>query len=204
VTLTDTNVPVTAARNVISVDDVMLVNTDNVDRILSHMAKYYFDRVQVDLDVIDNAEYMPGQRLLVYSDEHSMASGYAEKCSFSFGMQARASIHLMGAAAKESANLIVTYMWSSRQIGRREYTFPVGYVYSILNPYIDFGMDGHRYVFRPVNEYAEGTIDEGDNYDTQPCAVALDLERSTGILYIVSVDEVEERESGDIVIGVIS
>lgn len=204
VTLSNPDVPVTAAANTVSVEDCMLVNQSNADDVLSHLAKYYFDRVQVDLDVIDNAEYMPGQKLLVYSDEDTMVSGYAEKCSFTFGLQAKATIHLMASAEKESGALTIYYMYLTRQIGKKHYSFPVGYQYSVANPYIDIFMDWHRYVFRPLNEYATGTIASGENTNTQQCAVALDLDRSTGILHIISVDEVNDEQSGDIMVGVIS
>lgn len=205
-TLQNPAAPQAAPENVITVDNLTLVNASNVSGIMTHLSKYYFKRTSVELDVINNASYMPGDKLTVYADENTLYTGFAESCAFSFGVQARATIRLTAADSAEGANLIITYLWDDVQIGRNEYTFPVGYNYSIQNPYIDWTMDQHRYIFRPLNAAAEGTIVEGDNEDEEPCAVALDLCKK--VLHIISVDEVTEEtdSSGDdtITIGVIA
>lgn len=201
VTLLNSNVPETAAENVIKVDGVTLINSANVDDICSHLAKYYFERVRMDLDIVNNANYAPGQRLLVYADEDTMVTGYASKMEFSFGLQARAKVSLIAAQLKASGNLIITYKWGTMKLKRIKYTFPVGYTYQIVNPYIDTPIERHRYVFRPVNQYATGTIAEGANTNNQTCEVALDLDRNTNILHIISVDEVETTTEDNITIG---
>lgn len=201
VTLLNSNVPETAAENVIKVDGVTLINSANVDDICSHLAKYYFERVRMDLDIVNNANYAPGQRLLVYADEDTMVTGYASKMKFSFGLQARAKVSLIAAQLKASGNLVITYKWGTMKLKRIKYTFPVGYTYQIVNPYIDTPIERHRYVFRPVNQYAMGTIAEGANTNNQTCEVALDLDRDTNILHIISVDEVETTTEDNITIG---
>ena len=201
VTLLNSNVPETAAENVIKVDGVTLINSANVDDICSHLAKYYFERVRMDLDIVNNANYAPGQRLLVYADEDTMVTGYASKMEFSFGLQARAKVSLIAAQLKASGNLIITYKWGTMKLKRIKYTFPVGYTYQIVNPYIDTPIERHRYVFRPVNQYATGAIAEGANTNNQTCEVALDLDRDTNILHIISVDEVETTTEDNITIG---
>lgn len=201
VTLLNSNVPETAAENVIKVDGVTLINSANVDDICSHLAKYYFERVRMDLDIVNNANYAPGQRLLVYADEDTMVTGYASKMEFSFGLQARAKVSLIAAQLKASGNLIITYKWGTMKLKRIKYTFPVGYTYQIVNPYIDTPIERHRYVFRPVNQYATGTIAEGANTNNQTCEVALDLDRDTNILHIISVDEITAQTSDEITIG---
>ena len=201
VTLLNSNVPETAAENIIKVDGVTLINSANVDDICSHLAKYYFERVRMDLDIVNNADYAPGQRLLVYADEDTMVTGYASKMEFSFGLQARAKVSLIAAQLKASGNLIITYKWGTMKLKRQKYTFPVGYTYQITNPYIDVPIERHRYVFRPVNQYATGTIVQGANTNNQTCEVALDLDRDTNILHIISVDEVETTTEDNITIG---
>ena len=201
VTLLNSNVPETAAENVIKVDGVTLINSANVDDICSHLAKYYFERVRMDLDIVNNANYAPGQRLLVYADEDTMVTGYASKMEFSFGLQARAKVSLIAAQLKASGNLIITYKWGTMKLKRIKYNFPVGYTYQIVNPYIDTPIERHRYVFRPVNQYATGAIAEGANTNNQTCEVALDLDRDTNILHIISVDEVETTTEDNITIG---
>ena len=190
-TMTNSSAPATAPTNIVSIDDVMLINEDNADDILLRMAQYYFDRVQVDMDAINNAEFMPGQKLTVYADEETLVSGYAEKCSFAYGLQAKSSIHLAAAAEVAAGRLTILYKYGTRQIGKKKYLFPVGHQYSIENPYIDAQFNKHRYVFRPENQYATGTVTSGTNTNTQPCAVALDLEKKTEILHIVSVDDAD-------------
>lgn len=204
VTLLNSNVPETAAENVIKVDGVTLINSANVDDICSHLAKYYFERVRMDLDIVNNANYAPGQRLLVYADEDTMVTGYASKMEFSFGLQARAKVSLIAAQLKASGNLVITYKWGTMKLKRIKYTFPVGYTYQIVNPYIDTPIERHRYVFRPVNQYATGTIAEGANTNNQNCEVALDLDRDTNILHIISVDEITSQTSDEITTGTIA
>lgn len=191
ISLANSHAPVTAPTNIVSISDVMIINEDNANDILLRMAQYYFDRVQVDLDAINNAEFMPGQKLTIYTDQESMVSGYAERCYFSFGLQAKSSIRLAGAAEVASGKLIILYKYGTKQIGKKKYLFPVGHQYSIENPYIDAQFNKHRYVFRPENQYATGTVTSGTNTNTQQCAVALDLEKKTEILYIVSVDDAD-------------
>ena len=204
VTLLNSNVPETAAENVIKVDGVTLINSANVDDICSHLAKYYFERVRMDLDIVNNANYAPGQRLLVYADEDTMVTGYASKMEFSFGLQARAKVSLIAAQLKASGNLVITYKWGTMKLKRIKYTFPVGYTYQITNPYIDLVIERHRYVFRPINQYATGTISSGTNTNTQTCAVALDLDRDTNILHVISVDEATTETADSITIGTIT
>lgn len=204
VSLINTAVPQTAPENVVTIEDVTLINQSNVDNILSHLAKYYFKRMEVDLDIINNYDYIPGQRLLVYADEDTLVSGYADKCSFAFGLQARSKIHLMASETKPSGNLVITYTYNQWKLKRIRYSFPVGYTYQITNPYIDLVLERHRYVFRPINQYATGTIASGTNTNTQTCAVALDLDLDTGILHIISVDEVTTATADSITTGTIA
>lgn len=204
VSLTNPNVPVTAPPNEIEIDELYLINDNNASDILSHLAKYYFNRLQVDLDAINNAEYAPGDKLTVYVDEDNLASGYVVSCHFSFGLQARSKIKLVAASEAESKNLVIIYKDNSLVLDKKKYTFPVGYQYSIENPYIDISMNKHVYVYRPNNKYATGTIANGDNTNTQQCSVALDLDQETNILHIISVDEVNVQTNNNISIGVIA
>jgi hypothetical protein len=197
-------VPVTAPPNEIEIDGLYLINETNASDILSHLAKYYFNRLQVDLDAINNAEYAPGDKLIVYLNEDDIASGYVISCHFKFGVQARSNIKLVAASEAESGKLIIIYKSGSLVLTKKKYSFPVDYQYSIENPYLDLTMNRHRYVYRPHNRYATGTIVSGTNTNTQQCSVALDLEQSTGILHIVSVDEVTVQTSNNVSVGVIA
>lgn len=188
VTLTNDSAPAAAPENVVELDAVTIINEDNVDEVLSHLAKYYFRRIELDLEAVDNGEWVPGERVTAFSDEESMVTGYIGSCDFTFGVQAKARIHMTPVEVRDSANLTITYMWDQKQIGVRTYRFPVGYAYEITNPYLTLVLARHWYVFRPTSATISGTIQDGDNSRTQPEQVALDLYE--GDLMIHSVDAV--------------
>ena len=206
VTLANNDAPASAADNVVKIDGVYLINSGNASAILSHLAPLYFKRAEVDLDVIDNAAYIPGDVLTVYADAQTMFGGYATSCAFAVGVQARASVKLMACESVEGAPLVILYQYGDVNLGRAEYVFPVGYSYTIQNLYLDWTMDGHRYVFRPTTATVTGTMVAGGKNETVSYEVALDLEIATGILEIVSVDEVTvETDAGTgIATGVIA
>lgn len=197
--LTNPNVPSNAPANIVSIDGVYLVNSSNVTAILSFLARWHFNRTTLDIAAIDNAEFMPGQKVMAYIDEASIVTGFIESCDFSFGTQAKANMRLTATSEVASGTLTILYKYGDMQLNRVVYTLPVGLAYSITNPYIDMMMNSHRYVFRPLAAAATGTIISGTNTSTQSYVVALDLHE--GDLHIFSVDEVTV-DSNDI--GVIT
>ena len=199
-TLTNPDAPSEAPANIVSIDGVYLVNSANVGGVLSHLARWYFERTKVDIDVIDNAEYIPGQQAVVYTDETHMASGYIESCDFRFGVQAKATMRLTGASTVESGGLTILYMYGAMQINRAAYRFPVGLVYSIPVPYIDINMNGHRYIFRPEHANTTGTMAAGEATVQEPEHIALDLDMGNLHLHVISVDAVSVEDD---TIGVI-
>lgn len=192
-TLTNPYAPSGIPDNVVSIDEMYLLNVDNVSDVLNHLAKWHFNRASVSLDVINNAEYMPGQRVIVYADETQQFSGFIESSAFAFGVQARAALKLTGADDAEGDRLVITYVWNDNAIGKVGFMFPVGYGYAVTNAYIDTIIGGHRYVFRPVNEVCMGTMVTGGVEVTEQCMVALDLYEE--VLEIVSVDDVSVSDS---------
>jgi hypothetical protein len=204
VSLSNPDVPVTAPPNIVSIDDVTIVNSSNVSSILSRLANIYFNRVEADLSVINNGEYVPGDKVICYGQDDIFVAGYIASADFSFGLQAKSKIKLTPVEIRESAELEIRYKWDDYILRISVWLFPVSYNYSIENPYIDLYLNNHRYVFRPHNKYATGTIVSGTNTNTQQCSVALDLEQSTGILHIISVDEVTVQTSNNISVGVIA
>jgi hypothetical protein len=149
--------------------------------------------------VINNAAYAPGDRVMLYTDDEHIKSGYITGAVFAFGLQSKATLTLTGTGDIEAANLIITYEYDGVQLDKKTYLLPVGMTYTITNPYIDMTMNGHRYIYRPEDEAATGTIASGTNTDTEEYDIALDLYR--GNLHIISVDEVTV-DSNDI--GVIT
>lgn len=183
----------------ITIDGVYLVNSSNVSTVLTALAQWYFNSTQIEADVINNAAYAPGDRVMLYIDEEHIKSGYIAGAVFAFGLQSKATLTLTGTGDIEAANLIITYEYNDMQLDKKTYLLPVGMTYTITNPYIDVTMNGHRYVYRPEDEAATGTIVSGTNTDTEDYDIALDLYK--GNLHIISVDEVTV-DANDI--GVIS
>lgn len=200
-TLTNTAAPSTAADNIQRFDDVTLINADNVSGILARVAGYLFKRTSVQLDIIDNAEFIPGDAVSVYADPATVFGGFIASCAFSFGIQARARLNVTACVDIETATLTVLYKKGTRQLDRKEYALPVGFAYSIENPYIDISYGGHRYIMRPQTEAVEGTL-TGDTTVTVQYDVALDLHKGT--LYVVNVDEITVTTEGQDTVGIIT
>ena len=134
---------------------------------------FYFNRVEVSADAINNGEYTPGERVAVPVDSSQLYQGYINRCDFSFGYQARSKLNITGALSVESATLTVLYMYSSTQVARRTYLLPKGYEYTIETEYIDRTVNGHRSIFRPDIETITGTL-TGDATQTVSVQIALD------------------------------
>lgn len=193
--LTNPDAPVTANTNDIEIDGCTLINASNVASILSRLSTYYFNRMEVSADVINNGEYEPGKKYVVCTGDR-LITGFARTCSFKFGHQARATLKLMQSEPTESGNLIIEYSYGSRVVGSKAYMLPSGYVYSIENPHIDSSMDSHRYIFYPENEYATGTVGNDETVDVQPVHVAIDYHKRKAA--IISVDELEYDDSSNV------
>lgn len=187
--LANPDVPITATTNEVVFDDITLINVDNVDEILTRISTYYFKRIEVDADIINNGEYIPGERYSLNTEVDQLISGYIRSASFTFGLQAKSTIKLIQTETINGVRLTVEYWWNSIKIGQNTYFLPVGYEYSIENPYIDKRLDDHRYIFYPINDYATGTVDEEDMTDEQSYSIAIDFYEQ--IAFIYNADELD-------------
>ena len=192
ITLSNPSVPEAAMENVVEVDGVKLINQDNVSSVLSFLAKYYFERTKVDLECINNREYIVGQRVFYFVDPETMHSGYINACSFRFGMQAKAAMTITPTEVRDSATITIIYLWEGVQVGIRVYRLPVGYEYEIENPYLQTQFNHHRYVFRPQHATITGTMTAEGMEIREHVYVALDQSEYT--LDVVSVDAVTQDE----------
>lgn len=183
--LQNPSVPVTVADNVVTLYKNTLVNQSNVQAILNDLAAYYFNRYTVSADVIDDREFLPGDRVIVSNNEY-LISGYIKSANFKFGQHARASLKIQAANAVEADTLAVVYLCGVDELGRKEYLLPIGYTYSIQNPYLDLMPDAVRRIYRPVNEYASGTVVSGGVTDNEQYEVAVEAEDREVLLLIVS------------------
>lgn len=183
--LQNPSVPVTVAENVVTMYKNTLVNQSNVQAILADLAAYYFNRYTVSADVLDDGEYLPGDRVVVSNNEY-LISGYIKSANFKFGHSARASLKIQAANAIEADTLTVVYLCNTDELGRKEYLLPIGYAYSISNPYLDLMPDAVRRIYRPVNEYATGTVVSGGVTDNEQYEIAVEAEEREVLLLIVS------------------
>lgn len=188
--------------NVISAQDVMLLDTTRASAAASLLAQYYFKRTTVELDVIDNGEYQPGDKVTVYGSENRLYTGFITAAVFAFGLQARATLTVAGAEQTTAATLTIIARYADEVLDVRRYTFPVGYGYSLHNDYIDLTRGDARRVLRPLTDITSGTMPAGGAVIYADYAAALILK--DGVLEIISVDAVAEDTEEDITIGVIT
>lgn len=188
--------------NVVAAQDVMLLDTVRASAAASILAQYYFKRSTVQLDVIDNGEYQPGDKVTVYGAENRLYTGFITAASFAYGTQARATLTVAGAEQVPSAALAVIARCAAEVLALRRYTFPVGYGYTLQNDFIDLIRGAVRRVFRPLTDTTSGTMPAGGATVYVDYAVALDLRG--GVLEVISVDGITEESDETITLGVIS
>lgn len=197
VTLRNPDVQVTAATNEVYIDDVMLVTEDNASSVVSLLGSYYFTRLKVEADIINNGEYAVGNTLGISMGEgyNSFASGFCESIDYSFGHQARSRVVIGSCTEVACPTLTVIYRRSASadyaEIDRKVFRLPEGMPYEITNPYLRKTMSGYEYVFRPTSETLTGTMGSTDETVYVTCAVALRLDLDTRVLTIISVDDFE-------------
>lgn len=189
--LENQDAPASAPPNPIVVDGMYLINEDNVADIASRLALMYFARTEVNADVINNREYKPSQKVTIQLDEERSATGYIETTDFSFGVQAKSNIKLVGCEVRELTLLRISYIYDHVVVAVKRYNFPVGYAYRVQNPFIDKSSGKHRYIYRPVNEYATGTIVAGVNTNDQDMETALHWYGDEKLLHVISVSDME-------------
>jgi hypothetical protein len=199
-------VPFIFESNGTSVKDLAIINADNADDVLSHMAKYYFPSVDCECDVINNHAYFPGDKVTVSLGEEGAVTGYIERCDFAFGVQAKARLKLTACAEGPLATLTIVYQWEGAELARQTYSFPVGYAYSVRTRALDVTTNSHRYVFYPRTGSVAGTMTAQGITATVVCDVALDLYKGTlEILIVDEVSVVEETVDGEsVLVGVIT
>lgn len=158
ITLSNSAAPASAPKNEIEIEGVTLISPTTAGQVIANIVGYYFNRVEVDADVINNAEYIPGDRVTVNTEDDQLYTGYIDRCDFSFGLQARSGLHLTGAQNVDGATLTVLYMWGNKQVSKQTYFLPKGYEYTISSQYLDSSIGGHRYIFRPAVASISGTL----------------------------------------------
>lgn len=198
--LTNPDYPSNENDNVVSVNDVTIVNADNWQDILSRLANYCFNRVEVDAEVINNRDYVPGDKIALPINEEDVATGYIESTDFTFGLQAKSRIRLAQINMAKAGKLKIVYMYVNKKLGSQTYMLPRGTNYSLENPYLDItngsGKESKRYIYFPLQQYATGTISAASVTDEEDYDRAL-CHTGKGILIIWSVDSATLTTSSD-------
>lgn len=191
ITIRNPNVPASVPENVIEFSSVKLVNSGNASEIASRLSTYYFMRMELDADVVNNAEFTPAEKYAVYINDHTLIEGYMKTADFSFGVQAKSKIKLAQSRSIDAVTAIIRYLWDQVLILAQTYYLPKNYGFTIQTQYLEKYMDDHRYVFYPLVDEASGdTGSEGTSIDIQNLP-ALDYYEGTLMLY--NVDDVEQR-----------
>lgn len=179
----------------------MLVCIANAGSILMRVASYYFERMQVTLDCINNGKaYIAGGKYRVYLDENTIVEGWCEKCDYKQGFQTRTTLVLGGSKQISGGQLTIKYVSSDNPPGNivlatRVHVFPVGYGYEIENPWLDITIGSTRYYFRPVTAKTSGTMTSESVVVTVQCHICLIHNTKTGVLKVISVDGVSSTNN---------
>lgn len=191
--VTNPNVPSGTPENVVEIKDCMLVNSSNVSSILSQISQYFFRNMEVDLEAVDNGEYVPGDKVSGLVDDETLVSGFIKSADFSFGLQSKAKLHIMQTDSVEGGKLTISSFYNNSLINKAEYYLPVGYSYNIANPYYDQTVGSRRRVYYPLSEYVSGVIVSGGASARVNYGVA--LEYQDNVLQVLSVDELNESNN---------
>lgn len=195
--LTNPDADEDAPENAVVFDSLYLINPDNVSEIAQRLATYWFNPVEASVACVNNRQYRPGDLVLAYTDIDRMISGYVQQATFAFGKQARSTLKLAGVTKITPAKLTVRYTYQNGIIGKAVYYLPVGYTYSIDNPYIDQTVKGTRRVYRPQESAVTGTMAEGDNTATAAYDIALEYKGKR--LTVYSVDGVTKQDDTGVI-----
>lgn len=189
--LVDSNAPQTALRNKIEIDGMYLINSSNADAILSRLALVHFARTEIDADVINNCEYNAGEMVYVQLDDSRGATGYIESADFSFGVQARSRLRIVGSSVVSLAKLIINYIYNGATVATKRHAYPLNYTFSVKNDFLDITNGTHRYIFIPDNEYCTGTMTADPTTKSENVSIALHWYGQEKLLHVVSVTDVD-------------
>lgn len=197
--LSNPDAPSTAPENVVEINELYLINPTNAMTLLTQLSQYWFNRVDVRLSCVNNRDFLPGDRVMAYTDPENMVTGYIRSAAFAFGKQAKADLVITLPVERETGVLTVVYRYNSAVLQRTRYRLPVGYVFTLGNVYPDITKGGVRTIYRPLTAQTSVTIQSGSHTVYVDCDKALIL--ADGVLTIISVDSVDDDGAGTVIIG---
>lgn len=197
--LTNPDAPSYAPENVKEINELYLINNDNAMTLLTALSQYWFNRVDVLLDCLNNREFFPGDRVMAYTDRENMVTGYVKSAQFAYGKQAKSSIVIGAPSERETGVLKMVYRYNNAVLLKESYRLPVGYTITLDNIYPDITRKKVRTVYRPLNDQTSVTVQTGTQTVYVDCDKALIF--SKGVLTIISVDSVDDDGAGTVTIG---
>ncbi len=143
----------------VSIDGVTLIGEAS-RQVIGWLSAAYFRRGEIRMDVINNAQYCPGQKVRVYAEEDTIYTGYIRSCDFHFGLQASSTLVISSDLEQvPSGKLTIEYRYGDLPLGRTDMVLPDGEPYDVENPTIGW-TEGGRYVeYTPTTPRATGTGD---------------------------------------------
>lgn len=186
--------------NVIKVKSCTLINADNASTIATRIATYYFNRIKWSGKILNNGEYLTGEKYSVNTySESEIISGYATSMKYHFGVGQNSEVSLEQAESVEAGNLTVTYTYNGATIETKSYTLPVGYVYNISNPALWYTSLVSKGIYLPLTEYVTGTIVSGQNTASAAYEEAVIQPFSNRYAEVYAIDEAEQKGDGKVV-----
>lgn len=181
-----------------------LVTAGNYSNYVTRKARFHFPSRTYSATVINNAQYAPGDLVMLYTSRNTIVSGYIKSCDFVFGKQNNVSkITIIGVQDVEvGGSVTIRYVWQNvGTVLETENIYPEDYSYRYYTRYLDKNINGHRYIFRPLVEYEDIVVTDEPQTITINCDPALDYYE--GVLHILSVDSVGSvSESGETIVVV--
>lgn len=178
--------PSTAQENVITVDKNMLVNDTNYQEILTRLASYWFNRLSISADLINNGEYLPATKCNIPTTVN-LITGFINSASFQFGHSSRSKTIIKDGYETSSALLTIRYIYNLSVIHETQYRFIVGYNYNIPTIYIDVTNDNsERTIYMPEHSSITGVKTQNDEVINEACSIA--IQDVNTIISIYAVD----------------
>ena len=176
----DNATPTAGSRNM-SVDGVTLITRSNFTDIADAICYAYFAYRKMEVEVINNGQYWPGDKVRIYSDESTIYEGYIQSCDFTFGLQAKSRMTALITEPVQTAKLTVKYNYrlpgdaAAVLLGSSYYYLPLGEVYSVTNPFLTIPNGGSVTTYTPEVETIIGTLTQATSRTVEYAPASLDV-----------------------------
>lgn len=151
----------------VTISDDMLISNTYAMQTLIRLSRAYFRQTEITVDVINNAQYVPGQKVRVYTDENTVYGGWIKSCSFTFGVQARSRL-VISADDEPMETAVLTFIYKHSfednygihgfTLGQRKLVLPVNESYRVEHPTISVDVVGELVPYVPNTAVSTGIL----------------------------------------------